>query len=500
MRGGYEYAAFDQNLVAHFFGADRAAPFYLHSYLSDLGAASVLVERHYVDRHFVDDFVTYYARSFATPNPHCLRLHFFRGLDPTQLEALTRLSCTDPVQRNETEQALQEAYLGFVVRRPLRGAHMGRTVLQTYPSDGGRHYEVVRPYRVHLAGCKLSVNGLAYQQQDQGAAVCASTALWCALQRVAFIAGHRTPTPSEITKAAHSPFPAEAGLNFIQMAEALSTLGYVAEWFTPADNRALFRARVAACLRSQLPVILTIVRVFETPNKGRLSSGHAVTVTGYCEPAAPAEVFLHPQATAAVGMRTAALQTLYVHDDNLGSHAHYEFEDSMEVDELGNPRLSLFRGDKKRTAKWWPTDTWHVLGALVPKAPKMRLSMGTLLRQILGVRPLLQRMYPGMDIHFDVRLCSGVEYRSEILTRNLDPAGLYDFVTGLSLPRHIGVVEAYHGQVHLLDVLVDISEVSRQEVPAILGIVAPGVGKNDPPGQTLANVAKAIQCGLITAA
>src|SRR6266851_970531 len=185
--GGCSIHPFDEPTLAKFLGrVDRPAFKYLHAYLVELGAVSVVVEDHYIDRHYLDDFARYYSRSFAAPPAYCKRLHFFT-LDPAKLDALFTKSCESVAARTEVENTLvpptgDQPYLGFVVRRPLADAAIGRTVLKTYPADGGRrHFEVVRDYRVHLLGLTLKVQGLAYQQQDRGAAVCASTALWSAL-------------------------------------------------------------------------------------------------------------------------------------------------------------------------------------------------------------------------------------------------------------------------------------------------------------------------------
>jgi hypothetical protein len=230
----------------------RAAVEYVHDYLARLKPLSIVHEDSYVDRHYLEDYAAYYARSFAAPGPVCERLHFFADHDDTKLSALLERAYAEKGKHEEIEQQIAEeqCYLGFVVRRPL-GACIGRTVLRTYPVEAKRHYEVVRPYEVNIAGLRLRIDGLAYQEQDRGAAVCASTSLWVALQRVAHVAGHRTPTPSAITKAAASPFPASEGLTLGQMANALASLGYIADLFEPKDNRALFRALITTCLQSQ---------------------------------------------------------------------------------------------------------------------------------------------------------------------------------------------------------------------------------------------------------
>ena len=472
---------------------------YLYSYLTDLGATSVLGEQHYVDRHYLDEYSAYYARSFNAPRAWCGRLHFFASLDANALNDILERAFASAGARDESEKQLQQHYLGFVVLRPLSGAAMGRTVLKTYPVQGSpRRYEAIRPYRVNIAGLRLTVDGLAYQQQDRGAAVCASTSLWSALQRVAFIAGHRTATPLAVTRAAQSPYPASDGLDTQHMALALSNLGYIADHFAPQENRAVFRAKVAACLQSHLPVILLITKKRDT-GMGSVEVGHAVTVTGYSEPANVANI-----PPSGLRMRGGAIETLYVHDDNLGSHAHYELFDSTELNADGHPKLMLRRGRKTvqdaqaaasaatkaaRVADpnapatpapqdWWPVDDWVVAEALVPKTPNLRLPIASLLGLVVELRPLVTDLvFQGaVPLHFSARFASGVDYKRSLFGYGLHGAQMRAFMQSFALPRHIGIISAWTDDKLLCDIVVDVSEVERvPPVPSILGIVAPGV-------------------------
>lgn len=476
-------------------GEDQQDPAieYLASYLTDLGARSFVLEPRYVDRHFVDDFAEYYARSFNPPEPRCARLHFFTALD-VPVRGWIADAYLSAEKRKQSESNLQEGYLGFVVQRPLATARIGRTVLRTYPLAGGRHYEVVRPYIVNLAALRLSIRGLAYQQQDRGAAVCASTALWSALQRVAYVAGHRTPTPISITRAAGSPYAASYGLSSIQMASALSTLGYSADEFAPAENRAAFRAKIRMCLDSQLPVILLVAKKQKT-GAGEVTAGHAVTVTGYngsstiVEVHGPADPSLH---IAPIPMRGGSINTLYVHDDNLGSHAHYELIDSTDVNSDGHQKLFLKRGSSNRPAvSWWQVDEWCIESALVPKPEKLRQPVDSLFSNILSLRPLFESILKGRTLHYGAWFAAGVEYRRDLLETGIDRAQLNEFNATLSLPRHIGVIRAYFEDAWLLDFAVDVSEIDRHPGrPAVLAAIGHGIPRFSPAWKDLGNVAK----------
>src|SRR5436853_2771270 len=50
---------------------------YLGNYLAELGGKTVVIEGHYIDRDYIDDFALFYARSLRDYPNYCYRLHFF---------------------------------------------------------------------------------------------------------------------------------------------------------------------------------------------------------------------------------------------------------------------------------------------------------------------------------------------------------------------------------------------------------------------------------------
>lgn len=498
MRGDVSHYPFAGDKLVEDFGHFPAV-FYLRDYLLHLRAGVILHEEHYVDRHFLDDFTEYYARSFDAPIPSCSRYHFFADFTDIEFEQLLEDAYTDVAKASDVERKLQEKYLGFIVRRPIGHAPLGRTVLKTYEADGRRHYAVVRPYQVNVGGLQLVLEGLAFQQQDGGAAVCASTALWSALQRVAHIAGHRTPTPSAITRAAQSPFPASNGLGLPQMASALANMGYVADVFAPSTNRAAFRAKLVTCLDSHLPVILLISRLVDSgSDTGKVRQGHAVTVTGYSEPRDVVEVRAPLSKAPAVRMKTASVEVLYVHDDNIGSHAHYELLDVDSKNDLGQPELHLRRGRTGQVSpSWWEVDDWTVEAALVPKPAKLRMAIDDVLRQVWLLRQLAEQVFPGIELHYSTRFCAGTSYKRELLVSDhLDRTRMRDFQSITTFPRHIGIV-AVHDSVGLLcEFVLDVSEIERRPLMALVGH---GVPMHSPAWVNLHQVSATFKLPLIVA-
>jgi hypothetical protein len=55
----------------------KSHPGYLDGYFQHMDVSTVLVERFYVDRDYLEDFAAYYVRCFEPYRRHCSRLHFF---------------------------------------------------------------------------------------------------------------------------------------------------------------------------------------------------------------------------------------------------------------------------------------------------------------------------------------------------------------------------------------------------------------------------------------
>jgi len=194
---------------------------YIISYLSGAGAQALLVEENYFDRDYLDEFSSFYSRvAVGYPNV-CKRLHIF---GPNEID---RDSFLENLNTSDKERVLQKNYLGFIVLRPIPSAPFGRTVLALYPDktpETPRITEPARTYHAHIAGLRLSVKGLAWQQQDTGVAACATIGLWTMFHSSALDDHHAIPTTAEITKSAEQfgarAFPSK-GMTPNQILEAI---------------------------------------------------------------------------------------------------------------------------------------------------------------------------------------------------------------------------------------------------------------------------------------
>lgn len=303
---------------------------YLRRYLTDLGAASWLEEPTYFDRDYLSEFKAFYCTSTAGYTNRCRRVHFFRG-DVSRESFATALG-GDSVAAT----SLQHAYLGFVVLRPIPSAPIGRTVLRWYDDPAPMLPRVIEPsrqYTCHVAGLKLSVHGLAWQQQDTGVGACATIALWSMLHASAFDDWHIVPTTAEVTQAAHRagfsvrPLFPTRGLTLPQMEAAVRDWGLTPLVTTgklaakpPSSERYFdkehFSVSLASFIRSGYPVLIA----------GHLENGagHAVCGVGFRQATVasplPGQIVLEDSAT----------QYVYIHDDNLGPAARFEVTSSTD--------------------------------------------------------------------------------------------------------------------------------------------------------------------------
>ena len=433
---------------------------YMGIYLDSLGCRTIVHERHYIDRHYIDDFSLFYSRSLRDYPNSCQRLHFFASeFDGEQWSGLVQRANSG--EREEVERELAGKYLGFMVIKTLPGSPIGRTVVRTFNRDaeGGqrREFTAIRRYEVSLAGLSLSVRGLAFQQQDQGVSACATTALWSALQRTATQEHLSSPTPAEITEAASRymllggrALPSE-GLHFDQLCEAVRATGLAPVLLTsisPPEDR----AHMATYLRSGLPVLLGIL-----PMQG--GEAHAVCLVGLRWGA------VQPPTDPNICYRdgSTAVDRIYVHDDRLGPYASAAMK-STTINGGVVTTLELSWPDDK------PAEESQLYGMLIPVPVKLLLSAVRLRALAHAVAQTVAVGIPalaGLEVH--TSFCKGASYRAKAYDFNLSLEGLRDFTHETILSRYVGVIELVTDNGPVADVILDATETSPN--PGVLAVV-----------------------------
>lgn len=323
------------NLVKECFGSDfpdilrKPQINYAVHYLTALGAKSVLLESDYIDKDFLEDCERYYLRRFGSNGHRCARLHFFsEEVTHQRIEGL--MTPGDEVDLKK----LQDCYLGFMVVKPLPRTFIGKTCLKQYDSfniDSNKRL-LTRQYDVNLFGIPLSVNSIAFQEQDKVVSACATTAIWSALNALPWIPVRAIPSCSEITANAINFIPGSSNsfpsreLSNKQIMRALDVAGlrYHAELLNRVSQSELMET-VECHVGSNLPLILG-VRVFGRTRDGIWTekAGHAVTILGY--------------------KSTSDETGLYIHDDRFGPFARAKFVE-----------LSSYKFEKEQAQAWGMT-------------------------------------------------------------------------------------------------------------------------------------------------
>jgi len=437
---------------------------YLASYLGHAQpetAKTIVCEHPYVDRHWLEECVGYYASALHPPPSHATRLHFFSGT----FDRASFIDVLGAAANSEEARSSLGNYLGFVVVRPLPSAPIGRSVLKPYGSDSTRNYSASRRKTVvHLAGLKFPLEGLPFQQQDRCVGACATAALWSALSKVSHSDGRRAPTPLEITRAATASslvsraFPAMAGLTLEQMCGAVEHFGYSPHVLRPSGETDIILMWLKTYLRSGIPIVA------RTAPSGR-GEGHAITLVGFRE-ADDDDNHLQVPSNGSTNnaLRMRRITRFYAHDDSLGPYARLDLEIVKPTEGTENElrlKLNPTEGGFEKFAE--PTSFWQ---AIVPLYKKIRLTAEDLIEHATSLVPAVKALTGkgSADIFCDLKIVLSGEYTEEVLTRSsIDRARRVDFVSNAFFSRYVGVVSFRSREGWLADFIYDGTEVQRDE-------------------------------------
>jgi len=457
---------------------------YFESYFRTPQTATILIENEYVDRDFIEDFAAYYVRCFHPYERKCSRLHFFsREFTDNDFDALLRGQ-----QGSLTEQVLRDAYLGFIVVKPLPQTFIGRTCLKTYPDDGGRRwYPITRRYEAHLYGMALPIETLAFQEQDHVTAACATSALWSAFHGTGKLFQHAIPSPVEITQAANAILPLEErslpthGLTVQQMAHAIRSVG-LEPFVVNVRDEFVLRSTLYAYMRGRVPVLMIVTLADMSGASPQFLGKHAVAVTGYGLAATPAS-----PTSSGFASQACCIDRIYAHDDQVGPFARMVL-DGTTVPVLSNGQpcnlLSLSTSWKNAAGT---LDKVRAIPEtiLVPLYHKIRIPFGAVQDAVIqfdrfleilrshGLLPCAQRLQ--WDVYLtDINTLKGDLASSQALQGEARREALLR-----SLPRFLWRATVFGDAKPVLDLLFDATDIEQGRCfvqaleydPAVAGIL-----------------------------
>lgn len=445
---------------------DATQVLYLADYLGARGLAirTMLVETPYVDRHYIEEYGRYYASSFRPPPSVTTRIHVFghpldanddlgdERLTDERLDGLLMQAAAGGEARRQIESYLQARYRGFIVIRPLPSAPIGRTVLSSYSDKVARQY-IALPHRVHIMGMELTVEGVPFQQQEVAVGACATTAMWSALSAASRAAGHRGPTPYQLTEAAtrhvltDRHIPAESGLDLQQILSAVREAGFAPSVMKAHGNRGSFEHALKCYLASGMAIVLVL--------HGDIGH-HAVTLVGYRS----ADEEYPADSIEFEGICTLGFSRVYVHDDRLGPYARMLWQYDLQ-----NDAPTLLHDPPSSAGYSFSRTPMHVYAAVVPLYPKLRLGARGLLSIAATMFAVIRAWVPNEvreQLSIDLRFALAGDYASELLNARLDDcARTATLVRSLVLPRYVGIIRFFIEGGPLFDVLCDSTDIYR---------------------------------------
>jgi hypothetical protein len=457
----------EKSMASPYFVEQKLHSRYFEEYFKVISAKTIVVENNYVDRDYLEDFAGYYVRCFEEYRRKCTRLHFFtEAFDDREFKGL--LAGTF---KTLNQHKLDKAYLGFLVVKPLPQTIIGRTCLATYPSDGDRrHFPITRTYNSNLFGISLTVDTLAFQEQDTVVAACATSALWSVFQGTGKLFQHPIPSPVEITKAASSDVSLETrflpnnGLTAAQMAHAIRSVN-LEPFLVQVHDSYIFKSSLYAYLRGKFPLILGFdlkkvptTSPFERKDIENMGK-HAVAVTGYSLGLPHVEP--HPSGFL---LRASRIDKIYVHDDQVGPFARMVFDKDNILEDDGEVQVNFLSTS-------WGGLSSRVIGVpdliLVPLYHKIRIAfdsihdtvfyLDSLIEELRtsGVFPLEQRL------EWDIYLTSVNELKAEILNSNILDGDTRHKLLTREIPRFLWRATAFCADSILIDLLFDATDIKQ---------------------------------------
>lgn len=443
---------------------------YFDDYFKALGAKTIVVEYEYVDRDYLEDYISYYVKCHQDYGRHCTRLHFFDI-------AFTHDQFRE-VLNGKTElltKDRKDAYLGFIVIKPLPKTVFGRTCLKTYPTEGRRYFPVCRKYEVSLFGINMSVDTLAYQEQDHVAAACATSTLWTIFQRTGVDYHHLIPTPIEITTSATSNLPNQQrnlpnnGLSIEQMAHAIRHVG-LEPYSVRVEDIYLLKSNIYAYLRAGIPIAMGLRMIdasYSPYSEMEPESAHAIAVTGFSlGKSKPDPVGYTEFLTSA-----SRIDKLYVHDDQVGPFARMiiedgtiSYEDKNRAMKTGAALSTSWKGTNNQigSVKAIP------LAIIFPLYHKIRIPLKIIEESVIKFDSIIEQLRKKgfltqlpEQLEWDIHLCTLNNFKSSILHHPGIADKHREEVLIEKLPRFLWRAIAASANMKRLELLFDATDIEQ---------------------------------------
>ncbi len=457
-----------------------------------LGIETILIENEYYSQSYVEDFKNFHVLTHNDYLKKCKRIHFFQEKKPktnTDIEIFTNY-------KDDLIYPFWESYSGYIVIRPIPSGLIGATILKPFPDkwiDGhSRVFPTTLKYNVNIFGVPRIIDSLIYHEQDSLSGACATSSLWCTFYKLNDI--FKTPilSPSSITIAAglsnqnSDRLMPNSGLDLVQMRNAINFIGLEAEIRNSDEinSNRWVRGMVYSHLKFGIPVILglefkvkKILGIKINKRKRPKSIYHAITITGYQDVNENdlTEYFNRllnvirrisakenninkinsefSKSGSDVNIKGELISKFYAHDDQIGPFSRLHFLSKKRIRTSWWNSQNFFDIEKKEIANF------HSLIIPIPKDFKIYYS--NVREQVAILNGLLVKYFDyTINGYWNIYLERSNEYKFRIISEKRDSRLPADNFLFESLPKIIWIAEYYYEDIHLLDYILDPTEIN----------------------------------------
>lgn len=437
---------------------------YLGDFEDSLNAKTILIENNYLSRSYLNDYAKYYVYCDSQYGKLCKRVHFFA--EPFSKDSLEILC----IEKNEDAEKLWASYLGYITIKPLPQAKIGTTILKHYESNSKsiRNYTVVRNYTICLLGRELTINSLAFQEQDEVVSSCATIALWASFHKLTTLFSTPIPAPIDITQAAQfANFVGRTlpsiGLDHNQIIRAIDKFGLVTETRTETQLYGFSRAIIYSYAKMGLPVLIgidiieppeepndpTIDTVESTEEQGRVTGYHLITIVGYKEE----EVVVEPSSDFTLWANR--IKSLYAHDDQSGPFSRIKFINTNSPESIEISRWKNINDDSQKYRA-------NISSIFIPLINEIRITFEDVYYEMQLLDVLLESSIKSTnwEIAWEIFITSSNKYKNELRSGKVKPSLMINRNLSISYPKYIWVCRGIVDKNIMLEFLFDASSIN----------------------------------------
>lgn len=291
----------------------------------------IIVEHEYIEKHYLEDYVEYFAKCFQRYPKTCSRFHLFydnsEDVDPESPQVPTKSKFRNALINNDSEfiTSLIDNYYGYLVVRPIPSTVFAKVCLKPYPRL--KDTVITRTYNISLFGIPLTVDTVAFQEQDKILSACATSSLWSLYNAHQCLSLKSVPSPNTITAEAvadsHDKNIHGGGLSTAMICRSMQKNGFIPKSIELGNDSGYksMLEHIHAYCSSNIPLItgVTVYDNSDTEEKetNDLLGYHAMAVLGF---GYSDEVKACSDNTS-LNVKAHRINRIYVHDDRSGPFA-----------------------------------------------------------------------------------------------------------------------------------------------------------------------------------